>query len=274
MTKKYKLLLIGLVLAIGGLVLVPQGFLEKLGRSYVSNAPANFLIQEVVGRVERRALSATRFETVSSKSALQPGDMIVTHGDSKVLLNFDPPFWLMPYSKMEFLRREEGWIGHLIYGELKKLPNLSNNSKIDLIYDDKIIEQDQFSSSEEALIANVLPVNESTFKDLSMGREAPPQNIIEKQIYQTLLLHKKFFQGCLIKYYKTQSGQITGGESVFDLRIDITGAIETSRVTRTDINDTDYLDCLKSVFARIRFKNLPIKEPLHATFPLSIELPE
>jgi hypothetical protein len=274
MNRKYQFLFLGLLLFIAGLVLIPQGFLENLAHKYFAAQPANYLIQEVVGRVEKKSLGSTLFVATSAKSSVFSGDTIITHGDSKALFNFDTPFWLMPYSKMEFIKKDGAWIGHLIYGEIKKISTLSNNDKIDLVYEDKIIEEDQFSSSQDSnLIATVLPFNESSYNDISSG-EAAPQNIIEKQIYQTLLLHKKFFQGCLVKYYKTKGGNITGGESVFDMTIDVTGAIEKTNITRTDIDDEEYLNCLKLVFSRIRFKNLPIKEPLHALFPLSVELPQ
>ena len=96
--------------------------------------------------------------------------------------------------------------------------------------------------------------------------------MIEKQISQTLVLHKKFFQGCLIKLYKKENGATKGGETVFDLLIQVNGVIEKTTVTKSDIQDQEYISCLKQVFARVRFKNLQIKEPLHALFPLNTEL--
>ncbi len=273
MNKKYQYLFAGLIVVITALVLLPQSFLESLAYEWNTTQPSNFIVQDIVGRVEKRQANATQTQEVLAKSSISPGDTVFTHGDSKALLNFDPPFWLMPYSKMEFLKKDGVWVGHLVYGEIKKLATVSDGEKIELVYEDQAIDQEQFSSSQDStLIANVLPTEE-TFKEIPTG-ETAPQNALEKQIYQTLQLHKKFFQSCLIKYYKNQSGKIASGETVFDLTIDITGAIEKTSITKTDINDSEYLQCLKVVFSRIRFKNLPIKEPLHVLFPLGVELPD
>jgi len=273
MSSKYKFTLIGIVFVILGLLLVPQSLLENLAHKYIGARPENFLILETVGRVEKKSQGGDHFSPLEAKDSVLSGDTVITHGDSKVLFNFDPPFWLMPYSKMEFSKKDGGWVGYLSYGEVKKLATVSRNEKIALFHDDKLIETEQYSSAEETLIAATVPVTDTAFKEIPASDSAP-QNVIEKQIFQTLLLHKKFFQGCFIKYYKTKSGDIRGGESVFDLLIDVTGAIEKATVTRSDIQDPEYLECLKLVFSRIRFKNLPLKEPLHALFPLNVDMPQ
>ena len=111
MNRKSKYLLLGLIVVIEVLVFLPQGFLESVAHRYAAPRAENYLVQEIVGRVEKKALGSTRYDAVEAKSSLIPGDTLFTYGDSKALLNFETPFWLMPYSKMEFLKKDGVWIG-------------------------------------------------------------------------------------------------------------------------------------------------------------------
>jgi hypothetical protein len=231
------------------------------------------LVGDVYGRVEKRAALATSYAKVSKNTDLANGDVLITHEDSKVLMTFSPSFWLLPFSKMEFVKNEDRWTGRLIYGEIRQIETAeSASAPIELIYNDQRITEIEFSSSREVIVTPLVSANSETFQEIK-DKESPPQNAIEKQIFQTLLLHKKFFQGCFIKHYKSKTGQVRGGETVFDLYIDVTGTIESATVTRTDINDKEYLQCLQMIFSRMRFKNFQAKEPLHALFPLQVDLP-
>jgi hypothetical protein len=270
LSKTHYYILVGLALLIS-LLIVPQSFLEKTAYR-IFHAPGKLgTVKEVLGRTEKTFPGGTLWVGLNSGDAVNEGDVFITHGDSKILFAFDPPFWMMPYSKIEFLRQGEETIGHLIYGEIKRLPAHPDYPAATIVFEEKVIDTDTFSSSEETLETTLVPITDPSFKDLSRS-EQTPEGLVEKQIFQTLLLHKKFFQGCMIKLYKKQNG-LKGGETVFDILIQVNGVIEKTTVNKNDIQDQEYLSCLKQVFARVRFKNLQIKEPLHAVFPVNIETP-
>ncbi len=260
------------MIILAGLLALPPAWIETLFGSTPDTGTPH-LILDVYGKVEKKSVLGTSYSEVSKSTEFENGDVVMTHEDSKVLLGFSPSFWLLPFSKMEFVKEQDQWVGRLIYGEVRKLESSpSQNTPIQLVHNQQVINENEFSSSREIIITPLVGLDSETFQDIS-DKDVLPQNAIEKQIYQTLLLHKKFFQSCFIKYYKTSSGQVRGGETVFDLLIDLTGAIEAATVVRTEVNDKDYLQCLKVVFSRMRFKNFQAKEPLHALFPLHAELP-
>jgi hypothetical protein len=268
MKRNHLYILIGLALLIS-LMLLPQPFLEKTAYRIFGSTGKFAEVKEVIGRGEKSYAGSTQWIGANAGDEIGLGDAFLTHGDSKILFQFDPPFWLMPYSKIEFLKNEDEVIGHLIYGEIKKLQGNPENPAITLKYDEKNIDAESFSSASDTLITPLVQ-SDGNFKDLSLNNSAP-DGTMEKQIFQTLLLHKKFFQTCLIKLYKKQAGT-KGGQTVFDLFIQVNGVIEKATVTRTDIQDQEYIDCLKQVLDRVRFKDIALKEPLHATFPLNISL--
>lgn len=256
---------------LGGLLLLSPSSIETL---FSSSTKGEDVVLDIYGKVEKKGLMKTAYSQIEKSTTITSGDTLVTFEDSKVLLNFSPSFWLLPYSKMEFVKSEEKWIGRLIYGDIRQIESESKSKNlIELIYNDQKITETDFSSAREMIIAPLAPSETETFQEIS-SQASPPQSRIEKQIYQTLLLHKKFFQGCFLKYYKNRSGQIAGGQTIFDLLIDVTGTIENAQVTKTDISDADYIQCLKGIFARMRFKNFQTKEPLHAIFPLQVDLPD
>lgn len=281
MTKSHYYILAGVVLLVI-LALIPQSLLERTAYRLFYNVKPIGQVHEVIGRTEKSISGSTQLLSVSAGDAVNASDTYITHGDSKILFKFDPPFWLMPYSKIEFIRNagsvDDEIIGHLIYGEIKKSLSPSDNinrkeaNAITLTYDNKMIDGSEFSSSVDFLETPLVTLSENEFKDIQESDNSS-QNMVEKQIFQTLLLHKKFFQGCLIKLYKKESGATRGGETVFDLLIQVNGVIEKTTISKSDIQDQEYISCLKQVFARVRFKNLQIKEPLHALFPLNIEMP-
>ncbi|MBY0385664.1 hypothetical protein K2X05_10955 [bacterium] len=255
---------------LGGLLLLSPSSIEFL---FSPESKGETVILDLYGKVEKKATQTTSYLQVEKSTPLASGDTLVTFEDSKVLLHFTPTFWLLPFSKMEFIKNDSRWIGRLIYGEIRQIESKNKNqNSIELIYNDQKITETDFSSSREMIIAPLVTSETETFQEIS-SNDSPPQNRIEKQIYQTLLLHKKFFQGCFLKYYKNHSGEMSGGQTIFDLLIDVTGTIEIAHVTKTDINDPEYLQCLKGIFARMRFKNFQTKEPLHAIFPLQVDLP-
>jgi hypothetical protein len=274
MRKKHFYILVGLALLIS-LLFVPQSLLEKTAYR-IFRAPGKLgTIQEVIGRGEKTYPGGTQWISLKADDSVNEGDLFVTHGDSKILFAFNPPFWMMPYSKIEFLRRGEDIVGRLIYGEIKRLPPKEDSPEILITFEEKIIDSDSFSTSEGIegglLETALVPLSDASFKALSTS-EQTPQGLTEKQIFQTLLLHKKFFQSCMIRLYKKENG-LKSGQTVFDIVIQVNGVIEKTSVNKTDIQDQEYLTCLKRVFARVRFKNLQIKEPLHAVFPVNIETP-
>jgi hypothetical protein len=275
MLKAHWFWILGIGVVLLCLLLLPPAWIE----SYLgpSNQAENIsVLLDVHGKVEKRSALMTTLDAVSKNSKLQNGDVLMTFEDSKVLLGFNPTFWLLPFSKMEFVKNSsQGWSGRLIYGEVRKIENkeAETNPAIELIYNQEKIEGLEFSSARDIIVAPLISASTEGFEDIA-GQDAPPQNRIEKQIFQTLLLHKKFFQTCFIKYYKNKPGEnIRSGETVFDLLIDVTGTIEAATVTRSEINDQEYLRCLQMVFARMRFKNFQATESFHALFPLQVELP-
>jgi hypothetical protein len=273
MLKKNGFWILSLGAFLGLLLVASPEWLERIFKASPDSLNKN-LILDVYGKVEKRPTQSNTYETVQREMPLSSGDTVITHEDSKVLFGFSPSFWLMPYSKMEFVRGEERWTGRLIYGEIRQIEVVKPSSDlIALVYNSQPITEKEFSSARETIITPLASTDSENFQELS-AKEGLPQNILEKQIFQTLLLHKKFFQTCFIKYYKKKSGQIRGGETLFDLLIDVTGTIESARVNRTDIGDADYLQCLQLVFARMRFKNFKTEAPIHALFPLYVELPE
>ncbi len=259
------------VVLTGFLWLSPQS-IENFFKSKSSQGIAG-LVGDVYGRVEKRSALATSYTTVSKNMDLSHGDVLISYEDSKVLMQFSPAFWLLPFSKMEFVKNEDRWTGRLIYGEIRQIETAETSAAtIELVYNDQRITDAEFSSSREVIVTPLVGATSETFQEIK-DKESLPQNAIEKQIFQTLLLHKKFFQGCFIKHYKSKTGKVHGGETVFDLFIDVTGTIESATVTRTDIDDKEYLQCLQMIFSRMRFKNFQAKEPLHALFPLQVDLP-
>lgn len=269
--QKHWLWILSTLLILVGFVFLPPDWIESLFRPS-SNTGRSGLVLDVYGKVEKKPVLGTVYSPMSKSSALETGDIVITHQDSKVLMGFSPSFWLLPFSKMEFVKKEEQWIGRLVYGEIRKIDGTdSSKPVIELVHNQQLITDAVFSSSRETIVAPLVSLESETFQEIS-EKDVAPQSGIEKQIYQTLLLHKKFFQSCFIKYYKGSSGDVKGGETVFDLLIDLTGTIETATVIQTDINDKDYLQCLKIVFSRMRFKNFQAKEPLHAIFPLQADL--
>jgi hypothetical protein len=266
--------IIGVGILLLCLLALPPAWIESYLGPSTESEPTRVVL-DVYGKVEKRSALLTGQDSVSKSSDLQNGDVIMTFEDSKVLLGFNPTFWLLPYSKMEFVQVGTQWTGRLIYGELRKLDSseVTNRLPIELFYDQERIEGAEFSSSRDHIVAQLASRPGEGFQDIT-GQDASPQNSIEKQIFQTLLLHKKFFQTCFIKYYKNKPGEnIRSGETIFDLFIDVTGTIEAATVTRSDIGDKDYLQCLQMVFKRMRFKNFQATESFHAIFPLQVELP-
>ncbi len=230
-------------------------------------------VQDVYGRAEKKNEKSSQLVAVSTSSDVASGDTFYTHSDSKVLFAFNTSFWLMPHSKMEFVKQNGSWTANLVYGDIKKVSESVNDTTrptVDIVFSSQTIETDTFSSYEFDPIE--IDVKTGEFKDFSPDG-AIPQNILEKQIYQTLGLSKKYFEGCLIRYYKKANGNFGNSETVFELTIDITGNISSTRIVRSDIADEDYKKCLRTVLERVRFRNLPLKEPMIALFPLSIEMP-
>lgn len=267
----YWILSLGALLAV--ILWLPPDLIETfLGKSSQGQSD---LISSVYGKSEKISSGDTKYTTLTTSSSLQTGDMIVTYQDSKVLFTFSQSFWLLPFSKMEFLKKDDQWMGRLIYGDLRKSgsPEDLKKPSIQLLYNDQNIETDEFSTAKDTIIATLAPPNSESLQDLDQ-KEVQPQNLVEKQVYQTLLLHKKFFQSCFIKFYKNNHGQTNDGETVFDLLIDVNGTIESATVTRTDIADQEYIQCLKMVFARMRFKNFQTHSAFHAIFPLRVDLPQ
>jgi len=270
MKKPHYYILIAVALLIA-LVLLPQAFLEKTAYRLFRSSENIGKVKDVIGKTEKSFAGSSQRVAANAGDTVSFGDSFITHGDSKILFVFDPSFWLMPYSKIEFLKNADGSVnGHLIYGEIKKLEANPDALPIALNFEEKTITEAEFTSAPEPIEVPMAPGQD--FKTLAVN-QATLQSDIEKQIFQTLLLQKKYFQTCFVKLYKKQNGPPKGGETTFDLLIQVNGVIEKTNVTSSDIQDTDYLDCLKQVFRRVRFKNIVIKEPIHATFPLSIETP-
>lgn len=272
MSRKNIVVFLVLTLLIAVLFLLPNSVTDSL--FYISkDSPKGVLvIRDIYGFVQKKNFQTTELSEVGLKTPIAPGDTLYTHADSKVLLSFKNPFWLMPHSKMEFAKHGERWVAQLVYGEIKKLPELQDDTSpsAELIFATQAITTDTFSSYDfEPIDIDLKPTE---FKEVSAGA-TQPQNIIEKQIFETLGLHKKFFEGCFIRLYKKNKGQLINGETVFELTIDVTGAISNSRIVRSDIQDDSYTKCLRTVLERVRFRNLPLKEPMLALFPLSIEAP-
>lgn len=264
------LALTALLLGVVFVAFMPPSFFESVfkKKNEEKKMSSFFTIREVIGRAEN--ISPTPPEILATNSPIAPLNVLITHADSKILLSLETKgeIWVFPFSKVELLVDADGNPElHLVYGEIKK----SSGSTISAFYRGALIQNDEFSTVQEALISEVPVMNETTFKDLSL-KESAPQNILEKQIFETLSVHKRFFQSCLIKFYKKENGKVNGGETVFDLLISPNGVIEKSVVTRTEIKSSEYLACLEQVLSRVRFKGLTIKEPVHAVFPLNIEL--
>ncbi len=272
MLKRPWIPLLVVTLLLGGLLLTsPETFESWLARKDHSGI---LVVSDIYGKVEKRFASDPTLSVLTAQTPLKSGDIVITHQDSKVLLQFSTAFWLMPFSKMEFILDGEQWQGHLLYGEVKKIETVINNSRpsILLSYQGQTITDTEFSSTREVIEAPLVSTNDEKFQELE-EKENSPQTLIEKQIFQTLQLHRKFFQTCFVRLYKTQLGKVNGGETLFDLLIDVNGSIESAKVMRSDIDDKEYHQCLQSVFARMRFKNFSAKEPLHALFPIFVEMP-
>jgi hypothetical protein len=271
MTKKTALILCSLLLFAGVLFFLPNATFDSIFSSSKETGLA--AVSEVFGKVEKKGLTKSTLMNVSASSVIQSGDTFYTHADSKILFAFATPFWVMPYSKVELLKEKTGWVANLVYGDIKKLPTNPTSATalpIEILHSSQPIDTDTFSSYEFDPID--MDVKSEDLKEFSPDTGSP-QNILEKQIFQTLGLHKSFFQGCLIKYYKKTKGNFASGETIFELTIDVTGAIEKAHIVRSDIVDEDYNKCLRTVLERIRFRNLPLSEPLIALFPLSVEMP-
>lgn len=272
MNKKTGIVFLLLIAVAGVLFFLPNSALDILFKGYYKKVSGLDAVRDVYGRVEKKGDRDTHLSSVAKFSTVVSGDTFYTHADSKVLFSFATSFWLMPHSKMEFLKKETGWIANLVYGDIKKISDISDNKKpnVDVIFASQPISAENFSTYEFDPID--IDIKSDDLKDFSPDASIP-QNLLEKQIFQTLGLHKKFFQGCLIRHYKKTSGNFGSGETVFELTIDITGNISKTQIIRSDIPDEDYKKCLKTVLDRVRFRNLPLKEPMLALFPLSIEMP-
>lgn len=272
MTKKTSIVLTILVLTAGILFFLPNSVLDTLFPNNSSSEKGLKAIEDVYGKVEKKGTRDANLLSVSTSSTLEQGDTFYTHADSKVLFSFSTTFWLMPHSKMEFIKQGGRWIANLVYGDIKKISETSDDKHplIEIVHNSQPINIENFSSYEFDPID--IDIQTENFKDFS-PESGIPQNLLEKQIFQTLGLHKKFFQGCLIRHYKKTNGNFGSGETVFELTIDLTGNISKTHIVRTDIKDSDYTKCLKTVLDRVRFRNLPLKQPMIALFPLSIEMP-
>lgn len=273
MTKKTGIVFFILILIAGVLFFLPSSIFDSVFSSSTSREHGLNVIQDVYGRVEKKSDKSTALSPVRTSSVVTSGDTFYTHSDSKVLFGFDTTFWLMPHSKMEFIQQNGKWTANLVYGDIKKLTDTASSGSqpaVDIVFASQPINTESFSSYEFDPIE--IDVKTGEFKDFS-PEGGIPQNVLEKQIYQTLGLHKKFFEGCLIRYYKKTNGNFGNSETIFELTIDITGNISNTRIVRSDINDEDYKKCLRTVLDRVRFRNLPLKEPMMALFPLSIEMP-
>lgn len=272
MTKKTGIVLFILISAASVLFFLPNSVSDFLFPNAHNSSAGLRVIKDVYGRVEKTNERAPQLVAVTSSSGIQSGDTFYTHSDSKILFGFSSTFWLMPHSKMEFVRQDERWTANLVYGDVKKVSEANATTAqpaVDIVFASEPINTDTFSSYEFDPIE--IDVKTGEFKDFAPDSTVP-QNILEKQIFETLSLHKKKFEGCLIRYYKKTNGNFGSSETVFELNIDITGNIATTRIVRSDINDEEYKKCLRTVLDRVRFRNLPLKEPMIALFPLSIEM--
>lgn len=272
MNKKTGIVLSLLVLVAGVLFFLPNSALDTLFKPSHQNNKGLSAIADVYGRVEKKGYKQASLETVSTSSVVASGDTFYTHADSKILFSFATTFWLMPHSKMEFIKKGGRWTANLVYGDIKKVSDDpgSDKTSLEIVFNSEPINTENFSTYEFDPID--IDIKSGEFKDFS-PEDGIPQNVLEKQIFQTLGLHKKYFQGCLIKHYKKTGGNFGSGETVFELTIDITGTIAKTHIVRSDIGDEDYKKCLKTVLDRVRFRNLPLKEPMIALFPLSVEMP-
>lgn len=272
MNKKTPTVFLFVAVVLGLLFFLPNSVMDFLFQKSQPSLKSISVIGDVYGKVQKKNTNDLNLNTVTKEDSLSSGDTLYTHSDSKILLLFKNSFWLMPHSKMEFVKKNSKWVGNLVYGDIKKITEDENSNKpaIDIVYASQPIAVDVFSTYEFETID--LDIKTDSFKD-SPTESNPTQNVIEKQIFQTLGQHKKFFQGCLIKHYKKTGGNFKSGETVFELKIDITGNIVNTHVVRSDNFDEDYKKCLKTVLERVRFRNLPLTEPMIALFPLSVEMP-
>lgn len=272
MNKKNIFVFLGLAGLLATLFFLPNSVMDFVFNGSKDSDRGATLIKDIYGSVQKKSPTSAQLVDITKNSPLNSGDILYTHTDSKVLLGFKTPFWLMPHSKMEFIKQKNQWVAQLVYGELKKLPEATDDASptIELLYSSQTITSDTFTSYEFEPID--IDVKTSDFKDLSAGSNQP-QNVLEKQIFETLGLHKKFFEGCFIRHYKKTKGQFGSGETVFEITIDVTGIISNTRIVRSEITDETYTKCLKTVLDRVRFRNLPLKEPMRALFPLSIDTP-
>lgn len=272
MTKKTGIVLTILVLTAGILFFLPNSAFDILFSNGRSSEKGLSAIQDVYGKVEKKGIKDANLLPISTSSVLVSGDTVYTHADSKALFSFSTTFWLMPHSKMEFVKQGTKWIANLVYGDIKKISDSADEklTTVEIVHNSQTINTENFSSYEFDPID--MDVQSESFKDFSPDAGIP-QNVLEKQIFQTLGLHKKFFQGCLIRHYKKTNGNFASGETVFELTIEVTGNISKTHIVRTDIKDDDYTKCLKTVLDRVRFRNLPLKQSMIALFPLSAEMP-
>jgi TonB family protein len=101
---------------------------------------------------------------------------------------------------------------------------------------------------------------------------ARPSDEFQSLVENTLKLHQRFLEKCLIKLYEKKQGQLQGGEVQTRFTINKKGRIADVRVVESEFDDRDFHLCVEEVLSRVQFK--AYKGPERTVdFPIRIELP-
>lgn len=94
----------------------------------------------------------------------------------------------------------------------------------------------------------------------------------QTQLQQTMKLHQRFFEKCLIKLYEKEKGQIQGGKVIARFTITVKGQISKVSIQKSDFSDLRFQECIKEVISRVQFKNYN-RSAITLDFPLVLNLP-
>lgn len=106
-----------------------------------------------------------------------------------------------------------------------------------------------------------------------LGLSSSPQSTIKSTAKVKALLdrQKRFYEKCLIKAYEDSEGTLTSGELKVELTISASGHLIQMKVLNSTIGNANLHSCLKQVFERVRFPQLPRQESF--TYPILVQFP-
>lgn len=101
----------------------------------------------------------------------------------------------------------------------------------------------------------------------------PDQTLSSDYIRAVLEDQRRFVQSCYLKYFNARRGDVRIGRMLLNFIIEPSGKTKNVMVVKSDIDDQPFHDCIKSIFARTKFRSFQ-SAAIDMEYPIDIVLPE